>query len=461
MARKLIWVGSLISALFFASPSFSQMMGLNDGYTRMFGVSARSTAMGGAMVGIAEGIDAIAYNPAALALSPNSATLDLQYFVNSSLMVNKTNEGPQSIGIIAGVTQKLLRDRIGIGFLINVPPGVGGDWPSYSAGTLPIAMGFGLAFRLHDTLGIGIAPATNLWIRSSEIQLGLASLLQGMLGITIGSPATDVNPNVDLGLSVEDTQWAVAVAWRPVKYVSLGYVNIPETKTRLRIPIVIKGGGLVDDIRTIMLSDISTTPPIQQYGVGVHIPIPRSELTLAWTQQKLGFGDLYDDLYGDYLKYSDPELSSVISVGYGAPAPVKNATVNRYGLEYLLNLKGIRGVPNALSQRNSVLAVRGGYFQWKSPYPEELWGTRFDSDADIYSMGMGLTFDRKGKSSLERPLSKNQFSLDMDIQYLDLEEKNYQLAYDYWGQPRGPADTYYYHTEGQIWAVGLQFSWLH
>jgi len=461
MVKKLIWAGAWILVFLFATPSFSQTMGLNDGYTRMFGISARSTAMGGAMVGIAEGIDAIAYNPAALALSPNSASLQFQYFPSSRLMVNEINEGPQSLGIIMGLTQKVLRDRIGFGFLLNVAPSVGGDWPSYSSGTLPLPMGFGLALRLHNTLGIGIAPASNLWIRASEVQLSVSQLLGGILGVSIGAPATDVNPNIALGFSAEDTKYAIAVAFRPVKYLSLGYVDIPLTKTRLRIPIVIKGGGLVDDMRSIMLSDISSTPPIQQYGFGVHLPIPRSELTLAWTRQKLGFGDLYDDLYGDYLEWSDPKLSSVVSVGYGPPAPVENVTVDRYGLEYVLNLKGMGGIPNALSQRNSQLAVRGGYFEWKSPYPEELWGTRFDSDAEIYSFGLGLTFDRKGKSSLERPLAKNQFAIDLDLQYLDLEDKDYKLAYDYWGNPRSPADVYWYHTEGEIWAFGLQFSWLH
>ncbi len=461
MVRKLFLAWAFTIALLFCTRLFCQTMGLNDGYTRMFGASARSTAMGGAMVGIADGIDAVAYNPAALALSPNSASLQLTYFPSSEMIVNDVNEGPQSFGIIMGLTQKVLRDRIGLGFLLNVAPSVGGDWPSYSAGILPYPMGFGVGIRLHDTLAVGVAPASNLWIRASEIQLSLTQVLQGLLGVAIGAPATNVNPNIDLGFSAEDTQYALSVAFRPIKYLSLGYVNVPLTKTRLRIPLVIRGGGLVDDMKSIILSDISTTPPIQQYGVGVHIPIPRSELTLAWTQQKIGLGDLYDDLYGDYLQWSDPKLSSVVSVGYGAPPPVSNVTVNRYGLEYILALKGLSGIPGALSQRNSALALRGGYFQWKSPYPDQLWGTRFDSDADIYSFGMGLAFDRKGKSSLERPRSKNQFSIDLDLQYLDLATKDYQLSYDYWGNPRGPADVYWYHTEGQIWAAGLQFNWLH
>lgn len=461
MIRKLIWAWVLVGCVVFSCRVYSQTLGLNDGYTRMFGISARSTAMGGAMVGIAEGLDAIAYNPAALALGPNSTSVQFQYFPSSRLMVNETNEGPQGFGLIMGLTQKVLRDRIGVGLLIGYPASVGSDWPTYATGTLPLLMGYGIAIRLHDTLGIGIAPASNLWIRASEIQLSLTQLLTGLLGVSVGAPVSDVNPNIALGISTEDTKYAIAVAFRPIKYISLGYVDIPLTKTRLRIPIVIKGGGMVEDMTMTMLSDISTTPPIQQYGVGLHIPIPQSELTLAWTQQKLGFGDLYDELYGDYLEWSDPKLSAVVSVGYGPPAPMENATVNRYGLEYLLNLKGLGWVPSSLRQRNAVVAFRGGYFQWDSPYPEELWGTRFDSDADIYSFGLGMTFDRKGKSSLERPLAKNQFSVDMDIQYLDLEEKDYKLSYDYWGQPRSPGDVYWYHTEGQIWAVGFQFSWLH
>ena len=55
MARKLLWGWSLVLTFLITSAAQGQLIGLNDGFTRMFGISARSTAMGGAMVGIDAG----------------------------------------------------------------------------------------------------------------------------------------------------------------------------------------------------------------------------------------------------------------------------------------------------------------------------------------------------------------------------------------------------------------------
>jgi len=468
--KRFVWWASL-AVFLLASRSFSQ----TDGYTRMYGVSSRSAAMGGAMVGIADGIDSLAYNPAALALSKSSFTLQLQYFPVSELKVNDTECGPGGIGVTAGLTQKLLRDRIGLGLTFSQSGGGGGggntyNWPSFGGpglfqttgggvGIGPIS--WGVALKLHDTLAVGVMPTSNIWVRTSPVEIGLAQLLKGLLGVSIGAPATDINPNIGLGFSFEDVKYSFSVAWRPIKYLSFGYETIPLTKMRLRVPLVIDAGGLMDDIRTMVLSDIQSTPPIQQYGVGVNIPISQSMLTLAWSQQILGFKTLSDELYGDYLKYNNKMLSDVVSVGYGAPTPMDNAVINRFGGEYVIGLKGLKGVPKALDRRNAELAFRGGYFKWNSPYPDELHGHDFDNDADIYSAGMGLAFDRTGKSSLEKPYTTSRFSIDVHMQYLDIEDKDYTLAYDYWGQPRSSGDLYYFHTEGQIWVVGLELTWLH
>ena len=471
MGKKRIWLGVSLLVLLFATRSFAQM----NGYVEFFGYSSRSAAMGGAMVGIAEGIDALAYNPAALALTRNSVSLQVQYFPSSKLMVNDTNCGPNGVGVLVGLTQRALRDRLGLGVSFSMVASVGGgggggglpmiggssgySWPMYGGPTIPAYYGF--ALRLHDTLGVGVMPTSNLWIRTSPIELGLTQILQGVLGMSIGAPATDINPNIGLGTSAEDLKWSFSVAWRPLKYVSMGYVNTPLTKTRLRVPITIRGGGVIDDIHTMIMSDISTSPPTQQYGVGLNIPLPLSKLTLAWSQQILGFGKLHDELYGDFLKYDDPALKNAVSVNYGAPSPIKDATINRFGAEYVLGLACLPGVPKALERRNAQLAFRGGYFQWKSPLPDTLHGRDFDNDANVYSMGLGLAFDRANRSSLEKPMRNQQFAVDMHVQYLDIAKKDYQLTYDYWGNPRSPGDLYYFHTEGQIWVVGLELSWLH
>jgi len=471
MAKRIKWLGGLVFFFSFLSPAFSQMMGLNDGYTRVYGIDSRSAAMGGAMVAVAEGIEAVAYNPAILALTRNTLTAQLQLFPSAKLMVNEVNCAPSGTGVVLGFTQKFLRDRLGVGFLFNLSAGggsggggaslplIGGgggySWPAFSTPSLPLGWGFG--FKLHETLGVGIAPASDIWIRLSEINIPVTQLVPALVGISLGTPPTDINPNMGLGISTENVKFAFAIAFRPIKYLSLGYMTIPMSKTRVRIPLVIRGGGLMDDIRTLIISDVSTTPPVEQFGAGIHIPIPHSKLTLAYTYQYLGFAELYEELLGDYLKYSDSLLNEVISVSYSAPSPKDDIHLNRYGLEYILRL----GEFGVLGNRNPELAIRGGYFEWKSILPGGFWGSEFDNDFQVYSFGLGFKFDQKGKSSLERPLVKHQFAVDFHLQYLTMEEKSYITRYGYWQQPLNPADFYYYHTEGEIWAVGLEFTWLH
>jgi len=459
MRKRLIWRGVFILTFLFSSHLYAQNTGMNDGYTRMFGVSSRGAGMGGAMVGIADGVDAVAYNPAFLAFSDDSFSLGVLNFVKSDLLVNGENEGPQGMGLVFGLTRKVLRDRVGLGFVLS--KAVGSEWSAYSPGTLPIPMGLGVGIKAHETLGIGIAPVANFWIRTNEIQVDVANIISGMLGMQLGEPATGVNPNFGLGFSLEEVNFAISVAFRPVKYVSLGYMNVPLSKARLRIPITILGGGIMDDMRMIMINELLSSPPIQQFGVGAYIPVPRGKLTIAWAQQWIGYGELYDELFGEYLKYTNPDISSIASVSYTPPQPKNDVTINRFGLEYIMDLKGIRFVPQAIRQRNGELAIRGGYFEWNSPNPEELYKADFDSNANVYSMGLGLSFDRKGKSSLERPLANNRFAMDVHLQFFDIPAKNYTVAYDYWGQPLSPEDYYYYHTEGQIWTLGLNFTWLH
>ena len=473
MNKRLIRLGALFLAILGFLPAFAQSLGMNDGYTRMYGINSRSAAMGGAMVAVAEGIEAIAYNPALLALSKDSTSLQIQTFPSAKLMVNDVNCGPGSAGVVLGMTQKFLRDRIGVGYLLNISAGggsgggsslplIGGggySWPDFQSPSLPLGMGMGI--RLHDTLAVGIAPATDLIIRTTEINIPITQVLQGLLGVAIGAPAANVNPGIGLGISPESVSFAIAVAFKPIKYLSLGYINIPMSKVRLRVPLVIRGGGLISDTYTLLINDLSTSPPIEQYGVGVHIPIPKSKLTLAYTYQHLGYGKLYDELYGDYLKYTNPNITDVVSISYSAPAPRKDVNVDRYGIEYIMYLNQFGWAPEVLAKRNAELAIRAGYFYWKTPLPDELWGSDFGNDFQVYSFGLGLKFDRKAKSALVEPRRKNQFAIDLHLQYLTMEDKDYIVQYNYWQQPQGNPTFYYYHTEGEIWALGLEFSWLH
>ena len=93
--------------------------------------------------------------------------------------------------------------------------------------------------------------------------------------------------------------------------------------------------------------------------------------------------------------------------------------------------------------------------------PSKLLGTDFDSDADVYSAGLGLSLDRRGRKVVKDPTVPRQFSLDLHAQYFDVAERNFKLTYDYWGNHHGRTSVYYYHTEGQIVNLGLQLTWWH
>jgi hypothetical protein len=137
-----------------------------------------------------------------------------------------------------------------------------------------------------------------------------------------------------------------------------------------------------------------------------------------------------------------------------------NTDVGRYGVEYILGLKG--WLPDFLSKRNPTAAIRAGFFHWESPYPDDkLWGGDFDLDADVYSGGLGFNFDRKSKSQVQDPTRRRWMSIDLHFQYFKMEERDYQLAYNEWGRPIGPTQVYYYYAEGEIINMGFQFTWWH
>jgi hypothetical protein len=454
----------------------------------MFGASSRAAAMGGAMVAIAQGPEAVYYNPSAIALSPNATTLQMTN-VDARLYINGADYGPGGLKNAMGFSHRFLRDRLGVGALLPADilgsfglgfggkegpqdPGTGidlggimGDFPSYgwpmygSGGFIPTT--YALSLRLHDMLGVGVSWPTLIYLRFSPLELDLDPLLESLLGFSLGGePVTGANYDWRIGLSSETGEMGYSVTFCPVKYVSFGYSHTGKSEFDLYIPVTVRSSLLEYDMIIIFLSEIETTPAIDRMGMGINIPLPRSQLTLAFSQDAWKFGDLYEDRYDEWAHYSrSAKMDTGGSIySYPKPSPRENVTIDRFGLEYLLELKG--WLPDFLSERNPAVAVRGGYFHWDSPYSEDkLWGGSFDSDADVYSGGIGINFDRKSKSQVQDPTRSRWISIDLHFQYFDIEERDYKLIYDYWGNRIGPSSTYYYHTEGEVMNVGVQLTW--
>lgn len=447
----------------------------------MFGASSRASAMGGAMVAVAEGTEAIYYNPSAIALSRNSisALWTLRW---SHLDVNGKNYGPGDTGInympnLFGLSGRFLRDRIGLGFmmspsgLIGMGGGGGGEggeglglltsgygWPMYAGDDLPIY--YGLGFRLHDKLSIGFIQGMNIWLtKFSNLTLNLDDVLDLLLGVSTGVPVPDINPHWYVAVAMEPGDVGFSATFRPVKYLSLGYIKKPGYWIRYKIPVIITSETLLeDDLRLYILGDFFRVVEKEQYGAAVHVPLPKSKLTLSYARDQQFWGRMHDDSLKEHLRRNQTDITKYIQIiGGGATADFDNVSVDRFGAEYVLEAGWLP--TQFLKSRNPKLAFRGGYYHWNSPLPDEKLGDDFDSDADVYSGGLGFTLDRKGRKFLQDPTTRRQFSVDLNVQYFDIEDRDYKLQYDQWGGIRGRSSVYYYHTEGEILNTGLQLTW--
>jgi len=446
----------------------------------MFGASSRGAAMGGAMTAIAQGADGVFYNSSALALSPNSTSLEWTSF-RSRLDVNGVNYGPGDSNLgpvptLIGLNQRFLRDRIGVGLLLRAT-GFGGPGdvssgpaiglisqgygePMYGGATIPLY--YGLSFRLHDKLAVGFTQAMNIWLfRTSDVVLNIDDILISLIGISTGIPPVGLNPNINIfAMSTEPGNVGVSATFKPVKYLSLGYSQKPGSWVRYKVPIILTSTGLMSkDIRLIIMGNFWTTPDKEQLGVAVHVPLPKSTLTLAWSQDHQFWGRQRKDEMKDSARYSRPDISRLVNVTYSPSSPINDISVDHYGLEYVMNAGWLP--TKFLKQRNPQVAIRGGYFHWNSPLPNRLYGGDFDSDADVYSFGLGLGLDRRGKKVQKDPTVPRRFSLDLHAQYFDIEDRDFKLSYDSWGNHRGDSSVYFYHTEGKIMDLGLQATWWH
>jgi len=448
----------------------------------MFGVSSRGTAMGGAMVGIANGWEATYYNPSALALSRDSSSFQY-HIVDGSLMRNEENAWRSGYGITYGYNRRILRDRIGIGLILGTGTSDPGDMLSLDFGSLlggggppnwnwqqysdssPILASVGVGFRLTNWLSVGVSAQQDTgMITTSFYPLVVDPLLDLLLGINTGLTPDNV-PSFNFAAGSDpdgDYNTAYNISFRPVKYVSFGYVYKPEswTKVKFRLELVGIEGSILSTSQWYLFDmrfpgQVETTI----YGGAGHIPIPWNDgtLTLSYSHEIQNWDGFYpysvqfDWNEGDFF---DPNF-------FKDPIPrdpgLEDVAFDRYGFEYegdatpmmfwrLKNLSRPRFV------------VRGGYYHWNTPQPDAdyTWQVAMiDSDADVYSFGMGFGYDRKkGKRAVATPAFPPRVAVDFHYQQITLDDRDYIMQPDEWGSI--PFSNYVVRTEGSLTQYGVQ-----
>jgi hypothetical protein len=264
-----------------------------------FGASSRGTAMGGAMVSIANGWESVYYNPSALGLSRDSTAVEV-YMLTGGLVINEIPSMGGGVSAKFAINHRFLRDRVGLGLLVGLSPGGlaggldptsmislgggGGEWGMYKD-SLPIVYDFGLGFRVTDWLAVGVSTSAKQSLLSMGFYpLVVDPLLQSLIGINTGVVPSDIKGTSFSYGSYDGTEVAVAynVTLRPIKYLSVGYVYRPETTTRIKLRLEMVGGGgsLLTESR-FMLYDITMPngPETTIYGFAGHIPIKANDGT--------------------------------------------------------------------------------------------------------------------------------------------------------------------------------------
>ena len=471
MKRKALFWGIMALLLPWASL-------VSAGSLDTFGASSRGTAMGGAMVGIAEGWEATYYNPSALGLSRDSTAVEVSTF-SGGMVINDIPSFGGGFGAKFGVSHRFLRDRLGVGLTVGVPPGGSGlsldptallgggggsEWGLYKD-QLPVLLGVGVGLRITDWLSVGVAtsPKQNL-ISMGYYPLVIDPILESLIGIRTGViPSNIQSTSFSMG-SYDGTDVAVAynVTLRPSKYLSLGYVYRPETTTRLKLRLELVGGeGSLLPESQFMLFDITmpSGPETTIYGGAGHIPLPWNDglLTLAYQHETQNWAGFYQQTIQYQWTPSDIFRPEWFSNAGGDPPLLEDVAFDRYGFEY-------DGSANPLlfwklkNLSNARFAVRGGYYHWNSPQQQPRYTYQLamiDSDADVYSFGLGFSYDRKRKVRIDGVPPR--ISIDLHYQRIDLEDRNYQFRPDDFGNV--PLSGNYLETGGSVTQLGAQITW--
>jgi hypothetical protein len=457
------------------------------GTLEVYGASSRGTSMGGAMVAITDSWDAVAYNPSALALAPRSVSIQLSY-INGSLIKNREDLLADGIAAKFGFNTRFFRNRIGVGLLVGMAGGAdlgsllnvgslfsgGGAAPNWKfqhySDTMPIQFAFGLGFRLADWLSVGVSlNQRNGLVAIAPYPILVDPIIKALLGIDTGAIGTNVRGTnfAAGGDPASQVSTGFNVTFRPIQYVSFGYSYTPEAWTRfnLKLRLTRIPGGLMAN-EEYYVFDIRAPGQVETiiYGLGGHIPIPWNDgiLTLAWSHEIQNWDGFYPRSRSVTYSAGDVFTQESIMSAYTRDPGLKNIANDHYGIEYVGDASPIlfwklRDLTNAR------FCVRGGYYHWNSPQPRAHHGYQvamMDSDADIYSFGLGFGFDRRKNvvSRVENPLAVSRVQIDLHVQVIAPESRNYLMRPDEWDSVS--MENYSVKTKGNITNIGIQISWI-
>ena len=446
-----------------------------------FGASSRGTAMGGAMISISEGWEASYYNPSALALSRNSTSMGVSQ-VSGELMKNGENQFGSGLMFRYGINHRFLRDRVGVGVLVNfstagsggglsLDPGAllgggGGGGFSFYSDQLPIAANAAFGIRLTNWLGVGVNFLADSTISTSNYGLVVDPILEELIGISTGVvPSNIEGMNFSIG---QDPDGAVVTAWdvtfRPIPYLSFGYYYIPETWQRIKARIELVGGeGSILPESQFILLEMKTPTSVEtiKWGAAGHIPIPWNDgmLTISYQNEQ----QMWEGNYSQTIQYQwdADEVFGHFFFEDAKPDPpnLDDISIDRYGVEYVGDATPMM-FWKLKNLGNPRFSIRGGYYEWESPQQEANFRDELgmlDADAQVYSFGLGFSYERKkGKRAALNPDYPPRVRLDLHVQHTTLDERDFEFQPDEYGAI--PLEDFIIEIEGNVTNIGVELT---
>jgi len=378
-----------------------------------FGFGARSQALAGSGVALADDAAAVFQNPAGLARA-QGVELSFSYaFVNYALAANGAPSGLPNVNAFEGglvVPGSIRGVPVAFGFSMALPDGRLSRlhqadpsepyWPLDDAGPRLVDVGTGFAARplRQLTLGAGV---------------GFVASLNGDFGVYGNAVAADGNGSEyasNLRHSVDADLTAsrfllVGIGFLPNDDLSIGLAYRGAAVVEHRIQAALTGTLQIQDsvvpvrYRYESRSDVAYVPASLTLGASYvirHVWLVTGELAY----------ERYEPFASPYAETSSsvtlpPSVGLVIPGTKPVPAPparFHDRFVPRFGVEPRFTLK-----------RALELRLRAGYAYERSPVPEQQVGTRFfDVDRHVVSAGAGVAW-----SSPVQPFSALRLDLSL------------------------------------------------
>jgi long-chain fatty acid transport protein len=318
------------------------------------GTGAKSDAMGGAFVGLANDFSAAFWNPAGLAQMTKasfslygadilpSARYQLSPYGIDAKSIAKSYVIPG-----AGYFQPI-GNRLVVGIYVYAPSGAGADWN----GADLAALSGGKPFKWHSMLGIFTASPSIAYKLTDQFMIGATvDVSYGLLDMdqpfALGQYTEELR-----GLTVSGTFGAL---WKPIKEFSVGVsYKLPFT-AKLKGDVTIPFATAVPGITTTVDTGTRTATWPQWLAGGVAIK-PIEGLTITADVQYTN----WKEMQTIPITFEDPVWEAV----FGAGGPYdrtdemlwKDATMLRFGAEYYVT---------------HAFALRAGYTYDPSPGPIE------------------------------------------------------------------------------------------